>query len=818
MCLLASPSGGFAEAQMKPGNSTAILHELESLRQMGSVLYVAAHPDDENTELLAYLSRGRNYRTAYLSLTRGDGGQNVLGPDLGAKLGVARTQELIAARKIDGARQFFSRAIDFGYSKSYDETLKVWDKKEVLSDIVHVIREFRPDVIITRFSPSPGGTHGHHTASAVLAMEAFKLSGDPKAFPEQGLAPWQARRILWNVSMFQKDKAVGIEAFKENIGGRDAVSGELFTDIAGKSRAMHKTQGFDNWKISGATGGDRMESFHVLDGEKASKDIMDGIDCSWHRVKGGDTIEKSIDSIIAHFNKEDAAASVPALLQLSHELNALNSNDPVVKEKQGQVEHILQDCLGLQVESTISERDVVPGETIKVHHEVRLASKYPVRWVAVRYPSLKKELKKGVMLHEHQSTTLDSTEVLPVATPLTQPWWLRKEGTAGTFGVDDTHLIGAPENPPAFPMEEIFEIDGHTLLVHDEPVFKGKDAAGKITEERMNVIPPVSLKFSSDILLLHPGESGSAEVEVKSARANSSGQLQLNLPAGWKSSPQSQSFQLSKVADSVKLKFQIIAPKNMDLAKITACAELKGARYCNQHEEVSYTHIPIQLLQPPAVLKAISLDMQTRGRSIGYLPGAGDSLPEHLKQMGYEVRMLDDADLKPEQLKGLDAVVLGVRALNVRNKIGDAMPLLLDYVENGGTLIVQYNRPDNLKASKFSPYDIHISADRITDEKAAPTFLAPDNPVLNSPNKISASDFDGWVQERGLYFPNQWDEHFTPILAFSDPGEAPLKGALLVAQYGKGHYIYTGLGFFRQLPSGVPGAYRLFANLLSIKK
>lgn len=785
---------------------------------MGSVLYIAAHPDDENTELLAYLSRGRNYRTAYLSLTRGDGGQNVLGADLGAKLGVARTQELLAARKIDGGHQFFTRAIDFGFSKSYDETLKTWDKKEVLSDIVHVIREFRPDIIITRFSPSPGGTHGHHTASTVLAQEAFKLSGDPKAFPEQGLPPWQPRRILWNLSVFQKDKAAGVDAFKVNVGGKDALSGELFTDIAGKSRAMHKTQGFDNWKISGTTGGDRFESFHVLDGEPATKDIMDGVDTSWNRVKGGEAVEKSIDAIIAKFNNEDPSASVPALLQLSNELTLLKSNDPVLKEKQALLEQILQECLGLKVETDISERDLVPGESMRLHHEVRLNSKFPVRWISVRYPSLKKEVKKGAMLHENASTALDTVEVLPLNTQITQPWWLRKEGAPGTFAADDPHLIGAPENPPAVPLEQVFDIDGHTLIVKDEPFFRKKDAAGNTIEQRMNVIPPVSLKFTTDIVLLKPGGSGSTEVELTTTRADASGQVQLELPSDWKLSPHTQAFHLKKVGEHAKFKFEITAPPKTETARILACADIKGVRYCYQHEEVSYPHIPMQLLQPPATMKAVCLDLQTRGHTIGYLPGAGDSLPEHLRQMGYEVKLLDDANLKAEQLNGLDAVVLGVRALNVRNKIGDAMPILLDYCHNGGTVIVQYNRPDNLKAVKFAPFDLHISSDRITDEKASPTFLAPENPLLNSPNKITLDDFDEWVQERGLYFPNQWDEHFTPVLSFSDPGEAPLKGALLVTQYGKGHYIYTGLGFFRQLPAGVPGAYRLFANLLSIKK
>ena len=329
---------------------------------MGSVLYVAAHPDDENTQLIAYLARGRDYRTAYLSLTRGDGGQNVLGPDFGEKLGVARTQELLAARRLDGGRQFFSRAIDFGFSKDYRETLNIWDKQEVLSDIVRVIREFRPDVIITRFSPIPGGTHGHHTASTVLALEAFKLAGDPKAFPEQGLPPWQPKRILWNVSSFQRDNNGGTNRIRINAGGTDPVSGETFADIAGHSRSMHKTQGFGTYRSPGGNGGPRTESFQLLDGSPATNDILDGVDTTWNRVPGGAEIGRQADEIIAQFNPQDPSASVPALLNLRSNLLALKSKDPVVAEKTEQLDRILQNCLGLSVETTIAKPRLFPAK------------------------------------------------------------------------------------------------------------------------------------------------------------------------------------------------------------------------------------------------------------------------------------------------------------------------------------------------------------------------------------------------------------------------------------------------------------------------
>ncbi len=811
---------------MKGDSPAAILHELECFRQMGSVLFIAAHPDDENTELLAYLSRGRDYRTAYLSMTRGDGGQNILGPDLGEKLGVARTQELLAARQIDGAQQFFSRAVDFGFSKSYEETLKIWNKQEVLSDVVRVIREFHPDVLITRFSPSPGGTHGHHTASAVLALEAFRLAGDAKAFPEQGLAPWQPKRIFWNISTFQKDKAVGVTALKIGIGGNDSVSGLSFTDLAQKSRSMHKTQGFDLFRFPGANGGPRSESFQLLDGVAATNDILDGVDTTWNRVPGGREIGKEADEIIANFDPKNLGENVPALLKLRSLLAALPSTaqeDPLVRDKRAQLDHILQACLGLRVETTISRCDVVPGEPIKLHHSATVQANLaniPVRWVEVRYPTLKKAVPKGIAfeVNGQRTSSLDSVETLPLTTPLTQPWWLRTEGTAGLVHADDPKLIGTAENLPAFPIENVFEIGGQRLVIADEPVQVTFDSNGNRRRRRLDVIPPVSLRFVSDVLLLTPGASKSVNVEITAARANSSGILALEAPSDWKIQPAKQSFHLSKVGEHEQLKFTISAPAPPATAKIVATAEIQSVRYRSQRAEISYSHIPPQLLQPLAALRAVSLDLYTRGHVVGYLPGAGDSLAENMQDMGYTVKILDDKNLTAEELRGLDAVVIGVRAFNVRDNISKAQPTLFDYINDGGTVITQYNRPDKLKVDQIAPYDLKISPDRVTDETAAVTFLAPDNPVLNKPNKITTADFDGWVQERGIYFANKWDQHFTPILAFNDPGEAPMKGSLLVAPYGKGHFIYTGLVFFRQLPAGVPGAYRLFANLLAIDK
>ena len=452
-----------------------ILQDLKRFREFGSVLYVAAHPDDENTQLITYLARGRHYRMAYLSLTRGDGGQNVLGPEFGEELGVIRTQELLAARGIDGGQQFFTRALDFGFSKDYRETLRIWDKQQVLADIVRVIRTFRPDVVITRFSPEPGNTHGHHTASAVLAIEAFKLAGDPKAFPDQldTLTPWQPKRILMN--------GRGGGGLSIDISGDDPVSGESFAKMAARSRSMHKTQGFGNSTASAVEVVEAVhapESFQLLDGEPATKDILDGVDTTWARIPNGEPIGKLADDVIAHFDPNNPAASLPALLDIRAKLAAL-SGDPLLDEKRSLLDRIVQASLGLTVETTVPQAQIVPGEAIKMHHTAQVHSDVPVRWVEVRYPSIAgKAGDRNRIEGAIEPATRDSTQTLPANTPLSQPYWLREDGTAGMFRVDDAKLIGRPENPPAFPVEFVFEVGGQTLVIPNEPVQLWADKKG----------------------------------------------------------------------------------------------------------------------------------------------------------------------------------------------------------------------------------------------------------------------------------------------------------------------------------------------------
>ena len=797
-----------SHATAETNSPTEIIQDLRSFREFGTVLYVAAHPDDENTALITYLARGRHYRTAYLSLTRGDGGQNVLGGEFGAELGVIRTQELLAARRLDGGQQFFTRAMDFGFSKDYLETLKIWNKDEVVSDIVRVIREFRPDVIVAGFSTQPGGTHGHHTASAVLALEAFQLAGDAKNFPEQNLAPWQPKRIFTNRRF---GNGGGTNILTIEAGGTDPVLNESFSAIAGRSRAMHKSQGFDNFR--GGSGGPRSESFVLLAGETATNDIMDGIDTTWSRIPGGAEIARLADEAIAKFNPTNLDANINILLQLKKLLAALPT-DRIVDQKRQQLDHILQSNLRLEVETTTPQAEVVPGESLQLHHTISIHSKIQVIWLGTRHPAIKENFSSAnaTDLFSSPQTNRDETVTLLATTPLTQPYWLREESTAGMFRVDDASLIGQPENPPAFPVEQVFMIGDQKLVIPGEPVQAG-------TRRRLDVIPPVSLNFVADVILFSPSSTHKVEVELAAYRANSAGTLKLNAPADWIISPATQDFRLAMVGEKKSFTFTVTAPAKAGETTLTASAKIGDATFGNQRIEIAYKHIPFQLLQPPARTKAVSFDLAIRGKRVGYVPGAGDSVADAIAQMGYEVTTLAVSDLTTNRLKDFDAVVIGIRAFNVHTDLAEHMPALFAFVEAGGNVIEQYNRPGNdLKTDRLAPYSLKLSGDRVTDENATIIFLAPNHPALNTPNKITSADFAGWVQERGIYFPNQWDEHFTPILACADSGEESKQGSLLVARYGKGYFVYTSLVFFRELPAGVPGAFRLLANLISLGK
>lgn len=823
-----------ADPAPAPLPPTAIAPELRSLRTVGTVLHIGAHPDDENTELITYLARGRGLRTGYLSLTRGDGGQNELGRDFDEKLGVLRTHELLAARRLDTGRQFFTRAIDFGFSKTPEETLAFWDKEQVLGDVVRVIRQFRPDVIVTRFPVPPGsGGHGHHTASAMLAVEAFKLAGDPKAYPEQlaqGLTPWQPKRVLWNVFRFGGGANAPLPldgpTFNQDIAGTDATTGQEFGQIAALSRSQHKTQGLGGFALRPRTGPNG-QTFLLLAGTPAKSDLLDGVDTTWKRYPGGAAIDAALERIIADFKADAPGASAPALLDLRRQLAALPT-DPVVADKRAQLDRILTSCLGITVETTVDRPEITPGEAVTINCRVVFPQSWQPRAPGIEIKHLDTRASGGDFVRARGPVGILSgllvvadqlTGTLPLGTPPTQPYWLREPGAAGLARVSDPRLIGRPDNPPAVSVSYVLQIADQELTITDEPVCVTRDEQGE-HRRRLDVVPPVTLALNAETLYLAPGAAKEVTVTLSAVRPGA-GTLRLQAPAGWTVAPAAQPFAFERTDEKLTRTFTLTAPAGGGTGALLAVAELGGRSYSHQRIELRYAHLPLLLLQPPASARLVSFDLAIRSRHIGYLPGAGDSVAECLEQMGCTVRRLTGSDLTPEKLAGLDAVVIGVRAFNERADLKDHLAGLFAWVAQGGTVVAQYNRPNGLAAPTLAPYALSIDGPapqlRVTDERAAVTALA-EHPALTSPNLIGPADWAGWVQERGAYFPSKWDEmHFTPLLAMSDPGEAPLKSSLLVGRHGKGYYVYTGLAFFRQLPAGVPGAWRLFANLVSLK-
>lgn len=799
-------------------SATAILQELRAFQECGSVLYVAAHPDDENTQFIAYLSRGRGVRTAYLSLTRGEGGQNLIGPEIGDPLGVIRTQELLAARRVDGGEQFFTRARDFGFSKNYQQTLAKWDRREVLADVVRVIRTFQPDVIVTRFSPEGGGTHGHHTASTVLAQEAFKVAGDPQQFPEQitrdGLAPWQPARLFWNSFRGAGDT----KPLRLDIGGYLPLSGQSMGEVSALSRSNHRSQGYG----SIGTRGTRSDEFLPLDGQPAGADLFTGIDTTWNRSPGGAAVVPLVADLVASFQPGQPSASLPKLLDIHRRLASLPSS-ALLRAKQRQLDRLIQDCLGLYVETTCSQAESIPGEALHLRRTAILRADLPVSWLGSEAPALFPDEEASIALHDNQPATRENDCKLPAHTPLTEPYWLRTEGTPGMYRVDDPALISRPENPPAIALTHLFRVGDVTIRVPDAAVQVTADPAKGEIRRRVDVIPPVSLTLDQSVALFTPGSNYTVSVVASPARADLTGTIRLEAPPGWRVSPAEHEFAFKTAGEHAAFTFNVTAPAAPEVARLTARATLVGYEgdVSANRQEVRYEHLPLQLLQPPATCKAVCVDLAIRGKNVGYLPGAGDHTAESLTAMGYRVTNLTGADLTQSGLRAYDAVVVGVRAFNVRTDLAPGLPALFAYAEHGGNVVVQYNTPNDLRNPRLAPFDLELSRDlprnRVTNENAPVTLLLPEHPALTTPNRITQADFAGWVQERGLNFPSHWDHaHFKALLECGDPGEAPLESGLLVADYGSGHFVYTGLSFFRQLPAGVPGAYRLFANLVSL--
>ncbi|MEL7001879.1 MAG: PIG-L family deacetylase [Bacteroidota bacterium] len=806
-------SSVLAQRPEKP-NSSDILLKLRKLNFLGNVLYVAAHPDDENTRFIAYMSNEKLANTAYLSLTRGDGGQNLIGPEIREGLGVIRTQELLAARRTDGGSQFFSRANDFGYSKSTEETQKIWDRDQVMSDVVWVYRKFRPDVIITRFPPDRRAGHGHHTTSAIFAEEAFDISGDKTKYSDQlkYTQVWRPKRLYTNTGRWWNPNMTGDEegVITYDVGGYNPLLGKSYPEIAALSRSQHKSQGFG----STGTRGRQLEFLEHRVGQPAKDDIFEGIDTSWGRVKGGQKIGELIESAIDKYDPMDPSAILPQLLSIRDNISGLN--DQYWNElKLSQIDIIIKDVLGLYLEVRTNDFTVAPGNEVTLSIEAINRSSVPVKLTGIDYASLA-DSTLSTSLNLNDRLTFKKVIQIPADMDYSQPYWLKNPGTLGMYVVNDRQIIGKPENDPALIVRFEIDISGKKLTYTLPVIYKWSDPVKGELYRPFEVSPPVVANIPETVYIFSDREYKTIEINLKSSQKSVKGEVMLQSPDGWKINPASQPFQLNQKGEEGKYSFKVLPPEGQSVGDLKAIVNVGGKQYSYSRNDIAYDHIPTQMLLPESKARLVKIDIKKKGQIVGYIQGAGDAIPAALREIGYEVWEMKDEEVTPANLKKLDAVILGVRALNTNDRIPFYMDDLLKYTEDGGTMIVQYNTNRRLKTNKFSPYNIKLSRDRVTDENAKVTILKPEHPVLNTPNKITEEDFEGWVQERGLYFPNEWDNKYEAILSSHDEGEDDRNGGLLVAKYGKGHYIYTGYSWFRELPAGVPGAFRLFVNLVSL--
>ena len=798
--------------------SSEILLQLKKLNVLGSVLYVGAHPDDENNALLPYFAYEKLYRTAYLSLTRGDGGQNLIGDEQGVELGLIRTQELLAARKIDGAEQYFTRAYEFGYSKSSTEALRIWDREKILSDVVWVIRKFQPDVIIKRFPPDARAGHGHHAASAILADEAFTAAANPNRFPEQfkyGVKPWQAKRIMWNTFNFGSGaNTTSEDQLKIDIGVFNSLLGKSYGELGGEARTMHKSQGEGRPRVKGQI----YQYFVTTGGESAKKDIMDGVVTNWTRFGGGEAVNTMISGIINEYKADQPELTVPGLIKV-YRMVAAMPESVWRSKKLLEVQQLVEACSGLYVEATSSQQQVVQGDTLKM--SILLNERKNIN-ATLKHISIEKyDSAFTNSLAANQNFAFALT--LPVAgdKKISQPYWLEYPLVGGTFEVRDQQQIGNAENDPSFEVVFVVNLAGQEFTVRRPVQYRVIDPVKGDLYQPIPVLPRVEMNFVKDNFISLNNAAVKVEANIRSNGTADVASLQqgIQFSKNWKANGDNPNLVTRGKEKRLVQNFSPVASDPNTTEEIWL--HTPDNKYDNYTKTISYDHIPTITYFPKAKANLVKLDIRTVGKKIGYIVGAGDKVPQALEAMGYEIKYLTEADLTDDNLKQFDAVITGIRAYNIYDYLSNKNDVLMRYVENGGNMIVQYLKLNTVgnKRVKAGPFPFSIDGGlRVTEEDAKVNFLLPSHPALNYPNKITEKDFAGWIQERSTYQVAQADEHYEMPLGMNDKDEKQSNGSLAITKYGRGNFVYASLVFFRQLPAGVPGAYRLMANLIALGK
>ena len=806
-CFFAS----FTFPTVKAQSSAEIYKQIKKLNFLGTVLYFAAHPDDENTRVISYFSNHLMARTAYLSITRGDGGQNLIGPELREGLGLIRTQELIAARKIDGGLQFFTMANDFGYSKSPEETFDFWEKDKVLNQTIDRINEFKPDIIINRFNvASSGRTHGHHTASAVISNLAFK-----KIYENTSAGNWKPQRLFFNTSWyfyggresFNRADKTGLISI--DVGVYDPITGKSNSEIAALSRSQHKSQGFG----SSPTLGSRTEYLSLVQGRPIiGNDPFEGINTSWTRVRGGRNIEKLINEIIDNFDFTSPFKSVPKLLEAKDLIKKLD--DQYWRSiKLNEIKSIILNCLGIEIQANASIPFGVNGESLDVNLLVNNPSSTEVVLKKVVLKNKIYQVDRKIKKNEVFSKKFNHI----IKESISSPYWLIEEREKGMYKTESSKIVGLPNTPPPLVLKLYLIIEGKNIEVQKPLKYRKNDPVKGEVTNTFQILPSACANLNTPVKLFSTSQTKKVIVQVKNLGKSFKGKLILKSPESWDIDPSQQEVMIHGKGIEKEFLFNVTAPKNEEVVELRPELINDKEKIQAAIQEISYDHIPKQYMVQPSSTRAVALNLKTGVERVAYINGAGDNIADSIEALGVIVEKFDSEDITLEKLKSFDAVILGIRAFNVNESLSYKKNVLWKYAHQGGTLLIQYNTSRGLKTITITPYRIELSRDRITDENSKVKILDSKHPLLNYPNKISLEDFEGWVQERGLYFPKKWDKNFSPLLEMSDPGEQPKRGALLVGNYGEGKVIYTGLSFFRQLPAGVPGAYRLFFNLIANK-
>jgi len=734
------------------------------------------------------------------------------------QLGIIRTQELLAARRIDGGTQFFTRANDFGYSKNTEETQRIWNRDEVLKDVVWTYRKFRPDIVMLRFPPDSRAGHGHHTTSAILAHEAFKLSGDPNVFPEQleYFEPWQPKKIFMNTGRWW---STGISADDEgvvvmDVGGYSPSLGTSFSEMAAISRSQHKSQGFG----SSGSRGEQLEFMEYMDGLQSEISVYDGIDFSWNRVAGSSSIEEKIKNLIVHFDINAPYKSISGLIDVRKMISEIEDHYWKIK-KTGEIDKLLIACAGLYIESSANMYSVVAGQSIDVSTELTNRSPVSIEINGLTING-KKLTIETIVLSQNKVNKLTNSFVVDHSTPVSNPYWLNDKGTLGMYAVSDQTQRGKPENDPSFYVDVSLIIEKQAITFRVPLIYRWTDRVKGEQRRRVEVIPPVMVSMGDPVVIFADNHPQPVKVKVVAGIDNLESRISLEAPAGWRVEPASKLVSIEMKEGESIVDFVVYPPTGKSEVFVHAMAEVNGETYNRSRSLIDYDHLPIQTIFPEASSKFVRLDIIKNGSVIGYLPGAGDAVPESLEAIGYSVWKMELSDITAENLETLDAFVVGVRALNTHSDLKNYKEVILSFVEHGGNVIYQYNTTRRINWEDFAPYELgftgNSSDSRVSVEEAEIRILQPDHPVLNTPNKITNEDFEGWVQERGLYFPSTWASEYQAILSSNDPGESPRDGGLLIAKHGRGYFIYTGYSWFRELPAGVSGAYRLFTNIISL--